>query len=77
MKLKALEGRIVELHSSKQHLEQEREALSRRINDDSETITKLRLRSKELAQDVFMLKNLVMRLVLKTYCYITVITGLI
>ncbi|KAG8249057.1 cilium assembly [Homalodisca vitripennis] len=62
VKLRALEGRIVELHSSKQQLEQEREALSRRINEDSETISKLRLRSKELAQDVFMLKNLVMRM---------------
>ncbi|XP_054275451.1 centrosomal protein of 89 kDa-like [Macrosteles quadrilineatus] len=62
VKLRALEGRIVELHSSKQKLEQERETLSRRINEDSETIDKLRVRSKELAQDVFMLKNLVMRM---------------
>lgn len=61
IKLRALEGRVVELHTSKQHLEHERETLSRRINEDSETIKKLRLRSKELAQDVFMLKNLVMR----------------
>jgi hypothetical protein len=61
VKMRALEGRIVELHSAKQKLEQERETLSRRINEDAETITKLRLRSKELAQDVFMLKNLVMR----------------
>lgn len=63
VKLRALEGRIVELHTSKQQLEQEREGLSRRINEDSETINKLRMRSKELAQDVFMLKNLVMRFV--------------
>lgn len=63
VKLRALEGRIVELHTSKQQLEQEREGLSRRINEDSETINKLCMRSKELAQDVFMLKNLVMRFV--------------
>lgn len=60
--VRVLEHQLEDSHSERAQLRAERDNAIKRVNENEETISKLKNRIKELTQDVYMLKSLVIRL---------------
>lgn len=59
--IKILEHQLEICHSVEAQLRAERDNSLKKLNENEETISKLKMRIKELTQDVYMLKSLVIR----------------
>lgn len=60
-RVKILEHQLEMSHSVEDQLTAERDNCLQKLNENEGTISKLKIRVKDLTQDVYMLKNLVVR----------------